>query len=332
VDRANAAGAIDAVRAAELMTTSTGGRPLRSLLADAAGAAASAARRSAVTVRPLETLEQMQQACAVLDRVWEIPPGQTSEIQPHLLRALAHGGNYLVGAFRSDGEMAGASVAFFTEPLGSAMHSHITGVLPGADGRGVGAALKWHQRQWAMERGLTKITWTFDPLIARNAFFNLARLGARPETYFVDFYGVLHDGPNRGQPTDRLLVGWDLSAVSTIEAQAMGLDGSVADDGLVASWRVAGAVTLLAEGAAGDPVRGPAAGQQVTLAVVGIPRDIGQIRRTDPALALSWRYALRSTLALVMADSSWKVVGFARAGWYLLQRKTSDAAYRGVWG
>ena len=274
----------------------------------------------------------MQQACAVLDRVWEIAPGQTSEIQPHLLRALGHGGNYLVGAYKPGAQMVGASVAFFTEPLGSAMHSHITGVLPGASGRGVGAALKWHQRQWAMERGLTKITWTFDPLIARNAFFNMARLGARPETYFVDFYGVLHDGPNRGQPTDRMQVGWDLSAVSTIQAQAVLLDGSVADDGQVASWRRAGAVTLLAEGAAGDPVRGPVAGQDVTLAVVGIPRDIEQIRRTDPALALSWRYALRSTLALVMADSSWKVIGFARAGWYLLQRTSSHAAYRGVWG
>ena len=74
------------------------------------------------------------------------------------------------------------------------------------------------------------------------------------------------------------------------------------------------------------------AGQDVTLAAIGIPTDIEQIRRTDPALALSWRYALRSTLARVMADSSWKVICFARAGWYLLQRTSSHAAYRGVWG
>jgi predicted GNAT superfamily acetyltransferase len=275
----------------------------------------------------------MQRACAVLDRVWEIPQGQTSEIQPHLLRALGHGGNYLVGAYQPGTAMVGASVAFFTEPLGSAMHSHITGVLPGAAGRGVGAALKWHQRQWAMERGLTRITWTFDPLIARNSFFNLTRLGARPETYFVDFYGVMHDGPNRGQPTDRMQVGWDLSAVSTIQAQAAALDGSAADDGPdVSSWTRAGAVTLLSAGPAGEPVRGRMAGPEVTLAVIGVPRDIEQIRRTDPAQALSWRYALRSTLALVIADSSWKVIGFARAGWYLLQRESSGAAHGGVWG
>ena len=245
------------------MTLSTEGRPLRSLLVDAAGAAASAARRSAVVVRPLETLEQMLQACALLDRVWEIPQGQTSEIQPHLLRALGHGGNYLVAACEPGGAMVGASVAFFTEPLGSAMHSHITGVLPGDSGRGVGAALKWHQRQWAMERGLTKITWTFDPLIARNAFFNLARLGARPETYFVDFYGVMHDGANRGQPTDRMQVGWDLSAVSTLDAQRVVLERRPTSEGPDPDRAIrTGAATLLSVGPAGEPVSGePVAGK-----------------------------------------------------------------------
>ena len=118
--------------------------------------------------------------------------------------------------------MVGASVAFFTEPLGAAMHSHITGVLPGTAGRGVGAALKWHQRQWALERGLSRITWTYDPLIARNSYFNLARLGARPDTYFVDFYGLMNDGPNRGQPTDRMQVVWDLSAQPTLECAGAG--------------------------------------------------------------------------------------------------------------
>jgi hypothetical protein len=91
-------------------------------------------------------------------------------------------------------------------------------------------------------------------------------------------------------------------------------------------------VTLLAEGAAGEPVRGQPAGPEVTLAVIGIPREIEQIRRTDPALALCWRFALRSTLALVMADSSWKVTGFARSGWYLLQRKAfGDGTDGGAW-
>ena len=162
------------------MTGVSGGRTNRDLLTQAGRAAAAAAAGAGVQVRPLETLEQMTAACVVFDRVWDIGPDEVSEVQPALLRALGHGGNYLFGAYRVDtGELVGASVAFFTEPLGAAMHSHITGVLPGTAGRGVGAALKWHQRQWALERGLSRITWTYDPLIARNSYFNLTRLGAR---------------------------------------------------------------------------------------------------------------------------------------------------------
>ncbi len=208
------------------MTTGTAGRPSKGLLGDAAAAAANAARRAAVTIRPLETLGDMERACAVLNAVWGIGPDEVSEVQPHLLRALGHAGNYLVGAYAAGGgdRMVGASVGFFAEPLGAAMHSHITGVLPARAGSGVGAAIKWHQRQWALERGLTRIGWTFDPLIARNSFFNLTRLGARAETYFVDFYGAMNDGPNRGQPTDRIQVVWDLAAVDVLDAQQSVID------------------------------------------------------------------------------------------------------------
>src|SRR6476619_4296127 len=188
------------------------------MLAQAAATAAATAQRAGVDIRPLETLDQITAACAVLERVWGVEPGVVFDVQPHLLRALGHGGNYLVGAYpHGGGEMIGASSAFFTEPLGAAMHSHITGVLASTAGRGVGAAMKWHQRQWALERGLTRITWTYDPLIARNSFFNLTRLGGRPETYFVDFYGAMNDGANRGQPSDRVQIGWDLAAPATVD-------------------------------------------------------------------------------------------------------------------
>ncbi len=101
--------------------------------------AATTADRAGVDIRPLETLEQMTAACAVLEQVWGVEPGAVFDVQPHLLRALGHGGNYLVGAYPlGSGELVGASSAFFTEPLGAAMHSHITGVLPGTAGRGVG--------------------------------------------------------------------------------------------------------------------------------------------------------------------------------------------------
>jgi predicted GNAT superfamily acetyltransferase len=291
------------------------------MLADAARAAARAADRAGVEIRPLESLTQMQAACDVLTMVWDIRPPATVDVQPHLLRALGHGGNYLVGAYRSGStEMVGASVAFFIEPLGAAMHSHITGVL-GA-GRGVGAALKWHQRQWALERGLGRITWTFDPLVARNSFFNLTRLGARPESYFVDFYGPLDDGPNRGQPTDRAEVVWDLTSTSALEAERAARDGvsraaGFDVDGLLRS----GIPVRLRVGPDGEPALGPPPAVDDVAVLVGIPADIEAMRRTDPGSALAWRTQLRTALTSLMAGTAWQVTGFARSGWYLLERR-----------
>ena len=307
------------------VSTSTAGRPSKGPLGDAAATAAAAMQRASIQIRPLQTLQQMQAACAALDRVWGIGPGQTSEVQPPLLRALGHGGNYLVGAYGPDGALVGASVGFFTEPLGAAMHSHITGVLPGVAGAGVGAAMKWHQRQWALERGLARITWTYDPLIARNSFFNLTRLGARPETYFVDFYGVMHDGANRGQPTDRMQVGWDLSAVSTLDAQRVVLERRPTSQGPDTDRAIrTGAATLLSVGPAGEPVSGEPVAGNTAGAVIAIPADIEALRRDRADLALAWRYALRATLVPVMADRSWQITGFARSGGYRLERTPGE--------
>ncbi len=309
---------------------STGAAGTRDLLISAAATAGAAADRAGVGVRPLETIEQMTVACRLLEQVWGIRDGQPFDVQPHLLRALGHGGNYLMGAYRTvDDRLVGASAAFFTEPLGASMHSHITGVLPGAAGRGVGGALKWHQRQWALERGLSTVTWTFDPLIARNAHFNISRLGARPLTYFVDFYGVMDDGANRGQPSDRIEAVWDLSAPWTVEASrrsGAGRSGRPAGADLDTLVR-AGASKLLSVGEDGRPVVGGNA-RGSAWALVGIPRDIENVRRSDPRVALAWRFQLRATLALLMADSAWHIVGFAQDGWYLLSRETRLATDR----
>ena len=126
-----------------------------------------------------------------------------------LLRALAHAGAYVVGAFAGT-RMVGASAGFFSAPPDPALHSHITGVAPGGQHRGIGFALKVHQRAWALARGVPVVVWTFDPLVARNAWFNLAKLGALPTAYLEDFYGPMTDAINAGMASDRLLLTWRL--------------------------------------------------------------------------------------------------------------------------
>ncbi|GAA1858584.1 GNAT family N-acetyltransferase [Microbacterium koreense] len=161
-----------------------------------------------IDIRALTTIDDVFRASDVLAEVWG---GDRAGMPPNLLRALAHAGNYTVGLWDGD-TMIGASVAFFAAPADRSMHSHITGVLPGRQSGGLGRLLKHHQREWALARGVGHITWTFDPLVARNAHFNLRVLGARVTDYFVDHYGPMDDGVNRGDQTDRILVSWALAA------------------------------------------------------------------------------------------------------------------------
>lgn len=171
-----------------------------------------AAAPDGIEIRPLDEIEQVFAASAVLDEVWG---GDRTGMPPNLLRALAHSGNYAVGLYDTSGDadrMIGASVAFFAAPAARSMHSHITGVLAEYRSLGLGRVLKQHQRAWAFARDVGHITWTFDPLVARNAHFNLRVLGARVDEYLVDHYGAMDDGVNRNDETDRLMVTWALAA------------------------------------------------------------------------------------------------------------------------
>lgn len=167
----------------------------------------------ALDIRALDTVESVFAASDVLSEVWG---GDRTGMPANVLRALAHAGNYAFGVY-DGGRMVGASVAFFGPPAARTLHSHITGLLPEYQGGGRGRALKLHQRAWALERGVDRITWTFDPLVARNAHFNLRVLGARVAEYLVDHYGPMDDGVNRGDESDRILVSWDLRARAASE-------------------------------------------------------------------------------------------------------------------
>ncbi len=161
-----------------------------------------------IEIRDLTTVAEVHEAAAVLAAVW---PGDRGGLAANVLRALQHSGNYVVGVY-DDGRMVAASAGWFGPPATRTMHSHITGVLPAARGRGIGRALKFHQRDWAFSRDVGHITWTFDPLVARNAHFNLRVLGVRVEEYLVDQYGPMDDDVNRGVASDRILVSWALAA------------------------------------------------------------------------------------------------------------------------
>ena len=103
-------------------------------------------------------------------------------------------------------------------------------------GRHVGFALKLHQRAWCLDRGITLLEWTYDPLVARNAYFNLGKLGARVAEYLPDFYGVMGDGINRYDESDRILVHWSLEDAVVVDACAGTPLRPVVPPGAAASW------------------------------------------------------------------------------------------------
>ena len=172
--------------------------------------AGDAARAAGVRVRAVTDLGDLTAVQRLFDDIWRPDPANRP-ITTEVMRALTKGGNYVAGAY--DGAaLVGAVAGFFGPPAEATLHSHITGVAATALGRGVGYALKLHQRAWAAARGVRAITWTFDPLVSRNAHFNLAKLGGEVVEYLPDFYGPMRDGINADDASDRVLVRWDVHA------------------------------------------------------------------------------------------------------------------------
>ena len=159
--------------------------------------------------RSVHGIDDARTMVRLFDAVWGGWDGATG-IQDATIVALAHAGNYAEVAMIDD-DPVGAALGFFGVPLGEVLHSHIVGVLPHATGLGIGRAIKLRQRDWCRQRSITTMTWTFDPLVARNAYFNIEKLGARPTHYMIDYYGQMSDGINAGQASDRVLLTWDLT-------------------------------------------------------------------------------------------------------------------------
>jgi chorismate synthase len=156
-------------------------------------------------------------ACVLLQKVvWGLADIEvTSAIQ---LIATVHAGGLLQLAETTQGEPVGFSYAFPALRGGLPhLHSDMLAVIPEYQRQGVGLRLKWAQREEALSRGIGLITWTFDPMQARNAHLNLRRLGAVAVEFLPDFYGVTTSALHHGMRTDRLLILWELNSARVKE-------------------------------------------------------------------------------------------------------------------
>ena len=260
-------------------------------------------------------------SCVLLQRaVWGLSDLEiTSAIQ---LIATTHAGGMLHVAEAADGQAVGFAYAFAAARNGRAhLHSDMLAVLPEYQQRGVGVRLKWAQREDALARGIDLITWTYDPLQARNAHLNLRRLGAEATEFLENFYGITTSSLHHGLPTDRLLVRWALNS-DRVRRIASGGEGSstvamppsprINDVRWQAGWPVSSEPRLDME----DPEL-----------LLEIPPEWGVICQKSPWVAGDWQAKVRRAFqayfgrAYVAADFAPTEEGGRRRPFYVLRKR-----------
>jgi len=231
-----------------------------------------------VQVRHLKTVTDQTRARKIFDQTWPMVTG--TEITPNLLQAMVHSGAYLSGAF-IDEKCVGAAFAFPATTEGLHLHSHMTAVLDNYRDQGIGYSLKIDQWHWAKKNNYNEITWTFDPLVARNAKLNLIKLGADISAYYPKFYGDMPDALNAGDESDRVMASWKVVGEQPV-AKSVIINPDQADT------------------------------------LIKIPEDIVTIRIRDMSENLKWRHKVREEFMRVF-EKGGKVVGFSANNEYVLR-------------
>jgi len=231
-----------------------------------------------ITYKNLYSLSELNAARVIFDQTWKIQNG--SEINLNLLQAMVHSGAYLSGAFISN-QCVGAAFAFPATIGGLHLHSHMTAVLDNYRDQGIGYALKIDQWHWAKKNNYREITWTFDPLVARNAKLNLIKLGVGISAYYSNFYGDMPDGLNLGDESDRLMASWKVINDQPISRIAITSPNKLD-------------------------------------ILIKIPEDIVAIRIKDLSENLRWRHKVREEFMWAF-EKGGKVVGFSANNEYVVR-------------
>ncbi len=227
----------------------------------------------------LELLEDVQKAAWGYDDR-EVTPGS-------LMVASVHSGGIVVAAYvTNSSNPVGFAFGFPAVRGGRVLHhSHLLAIAPAHRGTGLAKALKLRQRERALDAGFELMTWTFDPLISRNARLNLGKLGARAVSYHSDWYAT-RGGIYAGLPADRFMVEWDLRQPST-DHPVTRADGE----------RVLEAV----DGNVALGVQIPKLNLGSDSVLIEVPRDIEALKRDHLEVARAWRLAHREVFGAYFA-------------------------------
>jgi predicted GNAT superfamily acetyltransferase len=254
-------------------------------------------------IKLLETPEEMSSVEALQRAVW---PGSETDIVPaHVFITAVHNGGLVIGAF-VDHQIIGFVFGFpglESTPDGPRPKhcSHMMGIHPDYRDSGVGFALKRAQWQMVRHQGLDHITWTYDPLLSRNARLNIAKLGAVCNTYRRSEYGDMRDGLNAGLPSDRFQVDWWINTrrvdrrLSKRARRPLKLDNFAKAD-----LQPLYSVHHQTESWPRPPEHfSPLEGH---IALAEIPADFIALKDADFSLARDWRFFLREVFETAFAE------------------------------
>ena len=261
-----------------------------------------------MVITHLTELEDADRVGRVIASLW----GEDSVLGAPLIRAFQHAGTVLFGA-EAEGELVGFVFGFWGFEGRLHLHSHMLGVLPEWQAKGVGYALKLAQRAACLEHGIDEVRWTFDPLIARNARFNLVKLGAVGDRILIDFYGEMADRVNRGDRSDRFEVVWRLRSTRVERALRRGLEEPTTSD----------AVLEATDGEDLAPRPRLTGARPTPGATVAVPRDYLALRDKDPALARKWRETSARALSSCFEEDL-EATWMTKDGRYIFGRRAED--------
>jgi predicted GNAT superfamily acetyltransferase len=245
----------------------------------------------AYTLRLLQTHDEYHECEDVQREAWGF--SEDLDIIPLtlLVTTQLHDG-LVLGAFDRDGMMQGFCYGILGREQGRLSHaSHMLAVRKAARSGGLGALLKWGQRDEILARGIDLMVWTYDPLESLNACLNFHNLGGLSDEYILDLYGETTSPLHAGMPTDRLHLKWYLSSgrvAAHAEGDRGGTSAALAAGEIDAPWALEG------EGVGVEMRPGivhlDAGAPRIRCE---IPPSIQQIKATDTGLAIAWRETTR---------------------------------------
>lgn len=268
-------------------------------------------------IHQLETPESLQGIDDLQEEIW---PGSQGEIVPfHMLLAAIHNGGLVLGAF-SENRMIGMLFGFpgmfsYNGEMKMKHCSHMLGVHPDWRDSGLGFTLKLAQRQFVISQGLNLITWTYDPLLSRNAYLNISKLGAVCDTYLRSEYGRMKDGLNAGLDSDRFQVDWWLNTCRVENSLEENLKNENGLDDLFDG----GAEILPISGNLQPPNGFPQLNRDLLL--IEIPYDFLILKNRDILLAKAWRQTSREIFEFVFGKGYLVIDFIVRNGhsYYVLE-------------